>query len=232
MSGIRALYENDLRKIVAFSTLRQLGFIFFCLSIGSYYLRFFHLLIHAIFRSLLFLCSGFFIHRFMGCQDIRFIGGLIIQSPLVRTCFLVSLMRLCGFPFLSGFYSKDFIIELFILMDVNFFFFFFFFFGLILTFFYRFRLIYFLFFGGCYFFRYIRFNDLSKIIISIRILIVFSLFCGSLIFWLFNRDFIYVFDFYNKLITLIFFIFFISVGFLLIFNFTRFNFLSRFFLNM
>jgi NADH-ubiquinone oxidoreductase chain 5 len=119
LSGFGALYENDLKKIIAFSTIGQLSFIIFSIAIGSSYLGFIHLLIHAVFKSLLFLCSGVFIRGYLGVQDIRFIGNLGLRSPLVRSCFLVSLFSLCGVPFYSGFFSKDFIIELSILIEIN-----------------------------------------------------------------------------------------------------------------
>ena len=128
ISGFNACIENDLRKIIAFSTLRQLGFIFFILSFGSLTICFLHLLIHAVFKSLLFLCSGFFIHCFLGNQDIRFMGGLVIQCPYISSCFCVCFMCLCGFPFFSGFYSRDFVIELVVLRELRFIYFFFFFF--------------------------------------------------------------------------------------------------------
>lgn len=121
LSGFGALYENDLRKIIAFSTMGQLSFIIFSIVIGSHYLGFIHLLIHAIFKSLLFLCSGIFIRLLIGSQDIRNMGNLGLQRPLIRSCFLISLFSLCGVPFYSGFFSKDLIIELVVLSEINFF---------------------------------------------------------------------------------------------------------------
>nr|AWX92099.1 NADH dehydrogenase subunit 5 [Ugyops sp. APL-2018] len=211
ISGLSALYENDLSKIVAFSTLSQLGFMFFCLSLGCYYLCFIHLLIHAVFKSLLFLCSGFFIHSFRGFQDIRFMGNLVYQSPFISSCFFVSLISMCGFPFFSGFYSSDFILEVFILSDVGFFFFFFF--SLFLTVIYSLRLCYYLFFGGCFFFSYLCFYESFYMSFSCFILFIFSIFIGSLFFWFFDNLFILIFDFYFKFIPL--FILFISFFFFL-----------------
>lgn len=182
ISGLRACVEIDLKKVVAYSTLRQLGFIFFVLSFGSVTLCFLHLLIHAIFKSLLFLCSGYFIHCFMGNQDIRYMGGLIYQCPYVSSCFFISSLCLCGFPYFSGFYSKDFVIELILLRDLNFFYFLIFIFSVSLTLVYRFRLIYYLFFSDSFFFSFISFRYCFYINISLIILFFFSLFIGSFIF--------------------------------------------------
>nr|YP_009937392.1 NADH dehydrogenase subunit 5 [Trigonopterus triradiatus]QNT26889.1 NADH dehydrogenase subunit 5 [Trigonopterus triradiatus] len=113
MAGVAANLEYDLKKIIALSTLSQLGMmmvIFFC---GSKDLAFFHLLMHALFKALLFMCSGFIIHSVMGCQDIRFMGNLAKIFPITCSCFCVSNLALCGLPFLSGFYSKDLIAEVF-----------------------------------------------------------------------------------------------------------------------
>lgn len=112
ISGLGANLENDLKKIVALSTLRQLGLIVGILGIGYYQLAYFHLLTHALFKALLFMCAGSIIHRAKGYQDLRLISGVIIIKPLTRARFLVSNLSLCGFPFLAGFYSKDIILEI------------------------------------------------------------------------------------------------------------------------
>jgi NADH-ubiquinone oxidoreductase chain 5 len=111
MAGVGANYEIDLKKIIALSTLRQLGLIIRILSLGYPILAFFHLLTHAIFKALLFICAGNFIHRLKNNQDIRWIGGLRIHIPVTASCFLVANIALCGLPFLAGFYSKDLILE-------------------------------------------------------------------------------------------------------------------------
>nr|WOW98990.1 NADH dehydrogenase subunit 5 [Cixiini sp.] len=229
MSGLSAFMENDLSKIIAFSTLNQLGFMFFCLSMGSLYLSFLHLLIHAVFKSLLFLCCGFFIHSFNGIQDIRFMGNLSVQSPFVSSCFIVSLMSLCGFPFLSGFYSSDFILEMFILMEVNFFFFFFFFFSIGLTLMYTFRLMYYLFFGESFFISYLSLSEMKYMGISLLFLFSFSIISGSLMFWFLNSFFFFIFDYYYKFITFFFmFIFFFFFFFFKNNFFMNFGFLNSF----
>lgn len=112
IAGIGANYENDLKKIIALSTLRQLGVIIIRLGLGIPYLALFHLYTHALFKALLFLCAGIFIHNRSNTQDIRHIGSLFSQSPLTTTCINIANLSLCGAPFLRGFYSKDLILEL------------------------------------------------------------------------------------------------------------------------
>nr|QEH58934.1 NADH dehydrogenase subunit 5 [Trepobates sp. XD-2019] len=111
MSGLGANFEFDLKKIIALSTLSQLGLMMTILFLGFPYLSFFHLLSHAFFKALLFLCAGLIIHVMNNNQDIRYMGGVTSQLPFTVTCFFISNMSLCGFPFLSGFYSKDLIME-------------------------------------------------------------------------------------------------------------------------
>ncbi|XP_035741851.1 NADH-ubiquinone oxidoreductase chain 5-like [Vespa mandarinia] len=119
ISGLIANFENDLKKIIALSTLRQLGLIMRILRLGEVDLGFIHLLIHALFKSLLFICRGVLIHQINNNQDIRFIGRLVRYYPFVRLVFFVSLLSLCGFPFFSGYYSKDLIIEVFLIRKIN-----------------------------------------------------------------------------------------------------------------
>nr|YP_010381599.1 NADH dehydrogenase subunit 5 [Neosymplana vittatum]UDL71974.1 NADH dehydrogenase subunit 5 [Neosymplana vittatum] len=220
MSSLNALLENDLKKIIAFSTLSQLGFMFFVLSMGCLTLCFIHLLIHAIFKSLLFLCSGYFIHCFFGNQDIRFMGGLLFQCPYVSSCFFISLLCLCGFPFFSGFYSKDFILEFFYLFESSNLIFFFFLLSVFLTFMYSIRLIYYLFYCESFFFPLISFKYSLYMNLSMIFLYMFSLGFGSLLYWLFI-DFIFFVDFSFKMLPL--FIMFFSL--FLCFNFLKNTFL-------
>jgi NADH dehydrogenase subunit L (EC 1.6.5.3) len=94
ISGLGANFEFDLKKIIALSTLSQLGLIIRILALGSYELAFFHLLTHALFKALLFICAGSIIHSINNCQDIRYIGNLINQMPLVCS-FLIFVIFLC-----------------------------------------------------------------------------------------------------------------------------------------
>lgn len=119
IAGLGANFEYDLKKIIALSTLRQLGLIISRLSLGLTNLCFFHLLRHALFKALLFLCAGFMIHRLGDCQDIRYIGGIRNQFPVVILFFNTANLSLCGFPFLAGFYSKDLILEVVSIRNLN-----------------------------------------------------------------------------------------------------------------
>nr|YP_010582864.1 NADH dehydrogenase subunit 5 [Dolichovespula kuami]UGB89880.1 NADH dehydrogenase subunit 5 [Dolichovespula kuami] len=121
MSGLMANFEFDLKKIIALSTLSQLGLMMSILSLGEVDLGFIHLIIHALFKSLLFMCSGILIHQMSNNQDIRYMGCLVSYYPFVSLIFFISLLSLCGFPFFSGYYSKDLIMEIFLMSKMNFF---------------------------------------------------------------------------------------------------------------
>ena len=119
IAGLGANFEFDLRKIIALSTLRQLGFIIITISIGLSGLAFFHLLTHALFKALLFMCAGGVIRSIGDSQDIRFMGGLSVYMPFTSSSLMVSNFALCGMPFLAGFYSRDFILEMFSMRCIN-----------------------------------------------------------------------------------------------------------------
>jgi len=119
ISGLGANLEIDLKKIIALSTLRQLGVMIISLSLGIVELAYFHLLIHALFKSLLFLCAGVFIHGRSDRQDIRSLGGIIESAPLTSFYFMGCSFALCGFPFISGYYSRDIILELYFIGELN-----------------------------------------------------------------------------------------------------------------
>nr|YP_009968689.1 NADH dehydrogenase subunit 5 [Rivularia auriculata]YP_010486358.1 NADH dehydrogenase subunit 5 [Rivularia globosa]QNC70808.1 NADH dehydrogenase subunit 5 [Rivularia auriculata]UVW93514.1 NADH dehydrogenase subunit 5 [Rivularia globosa]UVW93553.1 NADH dehydrogenase subunit 5 [Rivularia auriculata] len=111
MAGIGANFENDLKKIVALSTLSQLGVMMMSLALGLPMLALFHLYTHALFKALLFLCAGAIIHSSNGIQDIRMMNMMYSQLPITSSCMNVANLSLCGGLFLSGFYSKDLILE-------------------------------------------------------------------------------------------------------------------------
>ena len=111
IASICANIENDLKKVIAYSTLRQLGLIIFRISIGLYIFAFFHLLIHALLKALLFLCAGSIIDSNQGIQDLRLFGGIRVRLPLTTACFNLATLALCGIPFVGAFYSKDLILE-------------------------------------------------------------------------------------------------------------------------
>jgi len=106
-----ALVQNDIKKIIAYSTCSQLGYMFFAAGVGAYHVAIFHLFTHAFFKALLFLGSGSVIHAFKNEQDIRLMGGVWKKLPYTWILMLIGTLALTGFPFLSGFYSKDAIIE-------------------------------------------------------------------------------------------------------------------------
>ena len=106
-----ALVQNDIKKIIAYSTCSQLGYMFFATAVGAYNIAMFHLFTHAFFKALLFLGSGSVIHAFNDEQDINKMGGVYKRLPYTYTLMIIGTLALTGFPLLSGFYSKDLIIE-------------------------------------------------------------------------------------------------------------------------
>jgi len=106
-----SLFVNDLKKVIAFSTCSQLGYMMMACGIGQYTTALFHLTTHAFFKALLFLAAGAVIHASFDEQDTRKLGGLLKFLPLTYSCFLIGSLNLSGFPFLSGFYTKDIILE-------------------------------------------------------------------------------------------------------------------------
>jgi len=106
-----ALVQNDIKKIIAYSTCSQLGYMFFAAGVGAYNVAMFHLFTHAFFKALLFLGSGSVIHAFKDEQDITKMGGIWKKLPYTYAFMVIGTLALTGFPFLSGYYSKDAIIE-------------------------------------------------------------------------------------------------------------------------
>nr|APX40129.1 NADH dehydrogenase subunit 5 [Chaetocnema arida] len=204
MSGLGANFEFDLKKIIALSTLSQLGLMMSILAMGSYQLAFFHLLIHALFKALLFMCAGNIIHSLNNCQDIRFMGGLIKQMPLTCTYLNLCNWSLCGLPFMSGFYSKDLIVEFMSMGYLNLFVYMIFYISIGLTVSYSFRLTYYTLTGSFNFYSYNMIIDSNKIMLmSMSGLILFVIFSGSMFSWLlFNIPFFICLSFIMKMMTL------------------------------
>lgn len=120
IAGFAALFETDIKKIIALSTLSQLGVIIISTSLHIPHLTFFHLITHAIFKALLFICAGTLIHSYFNNQDLRIFGNVSFSMPLTSLTISIANIALCGLPFLAGFYSKDAIIEASILRTSNF----------------------------------------------------------------------------------------------------------------
>lgn len=111
IAGLRAVVECDIKKIIALSTLSQLGIIITRIGLNIPNLAYFHILTHALFKALLFICAGSFINNHHHTQDLRWMGNLTNQIPIACTCISLANLALCGFPFIAGFYSKDLIME-------------------------------------------------------------------------------------------------------------------------
>lgn len=111
-SSTIGLLQTDIKKVVAYSTCSQLGYMFVCCGLLAYNNSMYHLFNHAFFKALLFLTAGYIIHALSNEQDIRKMGGLVLLLPFPYIMMLIGSFSLLGFPFFSGFYSKDKIIEL------------------------------------------------------------------------------------------------------------------------
>nr|YP_010693427.1 NADH dehydrogenase subunit 5 [Gonopsimorpha nigrosignata]WCB99309.1 NADH dehydrogenase subunit 5 [Gonopsimorpha nigrosignata] len=184
MSGLAANFEYDLKKIIALSTLSQLGLMMSSLFMGFFVMSYYHLLIHAFFKSLMFLCAGLIIHCMNDNQDIRYMGNLVCCIPLTCSCFCISNLCLSGFPFLSGFYSKDLILESLSYHYYNLFIYILFYVSIGLTISYSFRLIYFCFCGyNGSLMTSIYFED-KFMGLPLFFLSILSIFMGIILFWL------------------------------------------------
>nr|UDF83750.1 NADH dehydrogenase subunit 5 [Trichopsidea sp.] len=204
MAGLGANFEFDLKKIIALSTLSQLGLMMSILSMGYYKLAFFHLLTHALFKALLFMCAGSIIHNMNNSQDIRTMGSLCIHMPLTSACFNVANLALCGMPFLAGFYSKDMILEIVSLSYINMFSFFLYFFSTGLTVSYSFRLVYYSMSGDSNFTSLHLLNDEGWIMLKGMMgLLIMSIIGGSMLGWLiFSVPYMICLPYYLKMLTL------------------------------
>nr|WMQ77866.1 NADH dehydrogenase subunit 5 [Rhagastis castor] len=185
MAGISANYEFDLKKIIALSTLSQLGLMMSILSMGFPDLAFFHLLTHAMFKALLFMCAGVIIHMMNNIQDIRYMGGISLYLPLTSLCLNISNMALCGIPFLAGFYSKDLILEMVSFSNLNMFVFFFYYISTGLTMYYTIRLLMYLMISENNLLCIYNLYDEDYIMLNSMFLLLFmSVVSGSLLSWL------------------------------------------------
>nr|AWV83725.1 NADH dehydrogenase subunit 5 [Tettigarcta crinita] len=215
MSGMGANYEFDLKKIIALSTLSQLGMMMSIMMFGFPMLAFFHLITHALFKALLFLCAGVVIHNMINNQDIRYMGSLSYQMPMTMTSMNISNISLCGIPFMSGFYSKDLIMEYMSYSNVNFFFLLMMYFGIGLTASYSARMT---FYTMTFNFNSLSFisivENMNYMSISILILTIYSIMSGTIFNWLmFNQLMITILPIDLKLLTMMFSLFGLWLGY-------------------
>ncbi|YP_850998.1 NADH dehydrogenase subunit 5 (mitochondrion) [Priapulus caudatus] len=202
MAGICANYETDLKKIIALSTLSQLGLMMSAIALGFTMFAYFHLLTHALFKALLFMCAGALIHNGGGSQDIRFMGASVVQMPLVSVCLNYSNLALAGVPFLAGFYSKDLILETSWISNSNIFGIFLLYGATLMTIMYSFRLSFYSLWSwnqseplsliG---------NETKFMVIPMMVLSLGSLLGGTLLIYVFFMDIQIVFiNFYQKML--------------------------------
>nr|UXD79103.1 NADH dehydrogenase subunit 5 [Haemaphysalis qinghaiensis] len=194
MSGMNAFFETDFKKIIAFSTLSQLSMMMIIVSLNMPELAFFHLIMHAIFKSMLFLCAGLIIHFMNGNQDVRMLGNFFKTSPVIMSCMLISILSLMGYPFIGGFYSKDLILEFFFMKNNNLLLLVMFILSIIFTFMYCIRLLYFLMLKSI---LSINFHSIKldlKMVFPIYILTFFLLISGNFLFWVvvFNNKIMFI----------------------------------------
>nr|YP_008963548.1 NADH dehydrogenase subunit 5 [Lycaena phlaeas]AFV13299.1 NADH dehydrogenase subunit 5 [Lycaena phlaeas] len=185
MAGISANYEFDMKKIIALSTLSQLGLMMSILSMGFGDLAFYHLLTHAMFKALLFMCAGMIIHMMQDNQDIRFMGGLSFYIPLTSLCLNISNLALCGIPFLAGFYSKDLILEMVMMNNLNLLIFFLYYISTGMTLFYTIRLMMYLMVNDYNLMSIYNIYDEDYIMLkSMMMLLFMSVISGSMLNWM------------------------------------------------
>ena len=184
IAGISAVKETDLKKIIALSTLSQLGLIFRCLGLNQVRICFLHLILHAFIKALLFIVIGLGIHSSIGYQDRRSIRFSNKNYSLKRVFLLVPNLGLCGFPFLSGFYSKDLWIESLIILNSYYYTIMCVYMGLVLTLIYTIRLFYLgLFSKGKSLFRFFFLDKEWNLGVNLLVLIAFSIGSGRALTW-------------------------------------------------
>nr|YP_006460289.1 NADH dehydrogenase subunit 5 [Ochlodes venata]ADI75324.1 NADH dehydrogenase subunit 5 [Ochlodes venata] len=217
MAGISANYEFDMKKIIALSTLSQLGLMMSILSMGFWDLAFFHLLTHAMFKALLFMCAGMIIHMMNDNQDIRFMGGLSIYIPITSLCLNISNLSLCGIPFLAGFYSKDLILEMFVMSNMNLLVFLLYYLSTGLTMFYTIRLLIYLMINDYNLISVFNIYDEDYIMLkSMMILLLMSIFSGSMLNWLvYNYPYMIYLSMNMKIMVIYFTLFGLFMGFII-----------------
>jgi len=216
IAGLRATTECDAKKIIALSTLRQLGIIITRLGFNLPNLAFFHILTHALFKALLFICAGSFIDSHLHTQDLRWIGNITNQIPVAVRCVTLANIALCGFPFIAGFYSKDIILEAAINGQNNILILIITIFRLGLTSFYSIRFSLTTMWGPTLIAPWSHLSEKNEVIKPLILLSVISISCGRLIFWLPPvRSSFYIIPAYIKYVPLTIVVFGIIVALIL-----------------
>nr|QXF29233.1 NADH dehydrogenase subunit 5 [Pentatoma rufipes] len=214
MSGLAANFEYDLKKIIALSTLSQLGLMMSILFMGYSVCSYFHMLTHAFFKALMFLCAGLIIHCMNDSQDIRHMGYLINCIPFTCSCFFISNLSLCGFPFLSGFYSKDMVLEQLSINYYNLYIYVLFYLSIGLTVCYSLRLIYYCFTGSNNLMSASNYFEDPVMLMSLILMTILSVISGSILMWLvFPYPYFMCFSLILKLMPLIFILMGVWLGY-------------------
>nr|YP_010555741.1 NADH dehydrogenase subunit 5 [Eupelmus anpingensis]UYR45770.1 NADH dehydrogenase subunit 5 [Eupelmus anpingensis] len=215
MAGLFACYEYDFKKIIAYSTLSQLGLMMLIYSMKLSDLSYFHLIMHAMFKSLMFMSSGVFIHLYNMNQDIRVMGNSMKLFPFTVSMFMIANFSLCATPFFSGFYSKDKILEFMFMMNLSLLVYLILMISTILTMIYSFRLMYYLLVKKFYFLPYLKLMDSKFMNYPMILLNILSLLFGWLMNWIIysNIDLIFL-STYQKVFTLLMFLLGLMISFL------------------
>lgn len=223
LAGFCAVFESDLKKVVAMSTLSQLGIIMFILSRGIWVIAFLHIIIHAFFKRMLFLRTGSLMGQMGGLQDSRYYGSGVFSFRSFLF-FVVSRMCLGGFPFFLGFYSKDYIISSRSFFEGTFFYYLFIL-GCFTTVVYRFRLIYTAYFLGFIYLGHFSHIESSNFFIFVVFIFFKCWILGGAVYWAFLSDSVFFFTFFDLFLGVALFIFGV-----LLFLFFKHLYFSSFFL--
>uniref|UniRef100_A0AAU7LKP8 NADH-ubiquinone oxidoreductase chain 5 n=1 Tax=Syrbatus sp. 2 RRMO-2024a TaxID=3154168 RepID=A0AAU7LKP8_9COLE len=182
MSSLMANFEYDLKKIIALSTLSQLGVMISIMAMKMYNLVFFHLLMHGLFKALMFLCAGKIIHL-LSYQDIRYMGGVVKFLPFTSSIFMISNLSLSGLPFLSGFYSKDLMLEFMSMNYLNMISYTVYYSSSMMTVMYSFRLFFF-FFLQEKFLVLVKVQENFLMVVSMMLMVLMVIMGGSVFMWI------------------------------------------------
>nr|UAA82152.1 NADH dehydrogenase subunit 5 [Micranisa ralianga] len=183
-AGLSANFEFDIKKIIAYSTLSQLGLMMMIFGFKNWELTYFHLIIHAMFKSMMFMCSGVLIHSMLNYQDIRFMGKAYKYVPMTMSLLMISNLSLCGMPFMSGFYSKDQILDKMFMNKSNFLMYVLLLISTGLTVSYSVRMIYYLMNYSMNFLSMNLINDFKLMNMPMIILMIMSIIFGNIMNWM------------------------------------------------